>query len=133
MKKMLAIVAVLSCAASAAYGVSFITPSAAGTVAMGVNTGGVGGTLAYKPSANVAMAYDAATALGVSYTVGSIHGQGNRAFGTSSVDTNIFYIPTVSPGIQPVNTAITLTGVTFPASVAITPSTYFASGWTASK
>ena len=134
MKKILAIVALLSCCVGAAYAVDFVYPDAAGVVALGANTGGTGGTIAFKPSANVAIAYDAATALGVSYTVGSVHGQGSKAFGTSSVDTNIFYVPIVAPGIPTsVGTHLTITGLTFPASLAVTPSTYFGASWTASK
>lgn len=140
MKKILAIAALLSCAAGAVYGsTTFTFPTTAGAYVMGSATGG---TLIFKPSANVAMAYDASTATGVSYTVGSIHGQGSRVFGTSSVDTNIFYQDATCVGGIPTATATGATvvvnnaanaAITFPASVATLPTTYFLTGWTASK
>ena len=135
MKKVLAIVALLSCGAGAAYA-TFTFPTEAGTFQMGSDTRKID----FKPSANVAMEYESATSGGVSYVVGSIHGQGSRVFGTSSVDTNIFYHDAAAPGIpttpgqdatveDAAGTAITL-GVT----AAATPTTYFDSGsWTASK
>jgi len=135
MKKILAIIALVSCSAASAYGVTFLFPSASGTFVAG-DAATPGGVLNIKPSANVAIGYDAATAAGVSYTVGSIHGQGSKVFGTSSVDTNIFYQDVTAPGI-PSTAGASLSwpsgAAAFPASLATTPSTYFASGWTASK
>jgi len=132
MKKIVAIVALLSCAVSTAYGVAFITPSTAGTVSLG---GTVGPVVDLKPSANVAVAYESSTSTGVAYTIGSFHCQGNRAYGTSSVDTNIFYIDfSATPGIVPASSSLNISGVTFPSTVANNiPSTFFSTGWTASK
>jgi len=139
MKKILAIVALLSCAATA-YGTvpTWKFPQGDGTFAMGANTNGTMGTIAFKPSANVAMGYDASTSTGVSYVVGAIHGQGSRIYGTSSVDTNIFYQDTTAPGL-PASVGATMTYpstiTAFPGSntSATTPTTYFSTGWTASK
>jgi len=135
MKKILAIVALLACGAGAAYAVDFTNPSASGTIPFGTDSDGM---LDYKPSANVAMAYDAATAEGVSYTVGAVHAQGSRVYGSSSVDTNIFYVDVAAPGISAASAIVSPgfpSGTTFPASLASgsTPSTYFGAGWTASK
>lgn len=135
MKKVLAIVALLACGVGAAYAVDFKFPSKSGTVPFGTDSHGM---IDFKPSANVAMAYDSATAEGVSYTVGSVHGQGSRVYGTSSVDTNIFYIDVAAPGIGAAGATCTPgfpSGTSFPASKASgsTPSTYFGTGWTASK
>jgi len=135
MKKILAIIALMSCGAASAYGVTFSFPTAAGTFVAGATTT-PGGVLNIKPSANVAMGYDCATAVGVSYTIGSIHGQGSKVFGTSSVDTNIFYQDVAAPGV-PTTAGAELTWPTgaaaFPGSAATTPATYFSTGWTASK
>ena len=133
MKKILAVVALLSCGV-AAYGAApdFKAPSDAGTIPFGTDTNG---SIDFKPSANVAMAYDATAATGVSYVVGAVHAQGSRIYGSSSVDTNIFYIDHAAPGIADPGTALDLSDVTFPESAASgsTPSSYFGEGWTASK
>jgi hypothetical protein len=135
MKKIIAIAALLSCVVSSAYAINFIFPDAAGVVTFGTAGDAVKGSVPFKPSANVAMAYDGVLAAGVSYTVGSVHAQGSRVYGTSSVDTNIFYTDVTAPGIGTPggNSGVTLVGATFPATIAATPSTYFGSGWTASK
>ncbi|QXE92346.1 hypothetical protein [Geomonas subterranea] len=135
MKKVLAIVALLAVGVGSAYAVNFTNPSASGTVPFGTDTNGM---LDFKPSANVAMAYDSATATGVSYTVGAVHGQGSRVYGSSSVDTNIYYVDVAAPGISAAGATVTPgfpSGTSFPASLASgsTPSTYFGAGWTASK
>jgi len=137
MKKIVALIALLGCAAAVvAYGdTSFKFANAAGAYRMGSTTNGY---LDFKPSANVAFAYDAGTAVGVSYVVGCVHGQGSRVFGTSSVDTNIYYQDVTAPGVGTADSTATVKNlaggtISLPASSATTPSTYFATNWTASK
>lgn len=119
----------LVCSAGAAYSVNSVDwnkQNASGGVDLGSgDPAGTNPVLTIKPSANVFMAYNADTA-GVQYIVGTYHGQGIRAYATSSVDTNIYYKDfTTAPGVS---TAATTNKISAIANIA----TAF-TGWTASK
>ncbi|UFS69711.1 hypothetical protein LPW11_17670 [Geomonas sp. RF6] len=126
MKKILAVAALLACAAGTSYAVTNGWGyGTAGTYTFGATAAT---QLAFKPSANVGMSYDTDSG-GTVYTVGAYHAQGNKAYATSSVDTNVYYTDITAPGI---NVALsTPAAPTKPTSA--TASTAFGAGWTASK
>lgn len=133
MKKITAavVVAMLVCSAGAAFSGSstaWVKQNAAGGIDLGTNSpAGTNPYLTIKPSANVFMGY-IADAAGVQYVVGTYHGQGVRAFSTSSVDTNLYYRDfTTAPGVATAATTNLISDVT-----TIAGGTTF-NGWTASK
>lgn len=75
-----------------------------------------------KPSANVVIYYTV-NATGTVYVAGSYHTSGSFAYGTSSLDTNIFRTGYSS----------TVTDPTMPAVAAATTGTVDWTGWTAAK
>ena len=127
MKKILAVAALLAVSAGVAYSTdtNWMIQNAAG----GITLGATAPTLAVKPSANVFMSYDATAGTGVAFSVGTYHGQGSKAFGTSSVDTKIYArdLTTSPPGTT---TPITTDKIPTAAEAVATG---FGTGWTASK
>ena len=134
MKKLLAIAAVLSLSAAAAavYGgnvnsTAWTAPTS-GAFTLGAATN-ASAQLNVKPSANVYMAYmgGAAPTAGTTYTLGTFHTSGSKLFGSSSVETNIFYY---DKGVA-IGASTTVTpAIPTPTSIATGA---FAAGWTASK
>ena len=94
MKKILAIAAVLSLGATASYALNDLawTAPASGAFTLGGVATGTS-ALTVKPSANVYMAYmgGASPTAGTTYSLGTFHTSGSKLFGSSSVETNIFY------------------------------------------
>ena len=130
MKKILAIVAVLSLSSTAAYAINNLTwtaPTSGAFTLGGVATGTA--SLVVKPSANVYMAYQggATPTAGTTYSLGTFHTSGSKLFGSSSVETNIFYY---DKGVA-IGASTTVTpAIPTPTSIATGA---FAAGWTASK
>jgi len=132
MKKLLAIAALLTLSASAVYGLNDLawTAPTSGAFVLGAGSGTPATPLlTIKPSANVYMAYKggANPTAGTTYSLGTFHTSGSKLFGSSSVETNIFYY---DKGVA--------IGATTDVTPAIPDSTSiaagaFAAGWTASK
>lgn len=131
MKKIIAVAALVACTAGIGHAVNSVDwqKQISGIVALGSGSDTTNPVLNIKPSANVFMGYNA-DAAGVAYTVGAYHGQGSRAFATSSVDTNIYYMDFTGGTAQGVTTASSQNKI--PAVAAATAGTGF-TGWTASK
>jgi len=132
MKKLLAIAAVLSLSAAAVYGgdlnsTSWTAPTS-GAFTLGAATGG-SQKLVVKPSANVYMAYmgGASPTAGTTYSLGTFHTAGSKLFGSSSVETNIFYY---DKGVA-IGATTSVTPV-IPTATSIAVGA-FTAGWTASK
>lgn len=133
MKKLLAIAAMLSLSAAAVvYGGDLNstawTDPTSGAFTLGAGTN-ASQKLVVKPSANVYMAYmgGAAPTAGTTYTLGTFHTAGSKLFGSSSVETNIFYYDKgVAIG------AVKDVTPTIPSATQIVVGA-FAAGWTASK
>lgn len=117
MKKILAILAIVSCA-GAVYAAQ---PTWQAQTGGGGITAGTTVTTVFKPSANVHMAYGGVN--GTVYTIGTYHESGNRAFGTSSTETTLYY---TELGTSPGATG-TVTQIPDPA----TPT--YGTGWTSVK
>lgn len=132
MKKIIAVVALVAMSAGVGHAINAVTwtkQNASGAIDLGSGTPTTNPTLSLKPSANVFMAYNA-DAAGVGFSVGSYHGQGSRAFATSSVDTNIYYKDFTGGTAPGVTTATDQNQI--PAVADAMAGTGF-SGWTASK
>ena len=81
----------------------FLMAASSAALACGINgttwtkidtvcTIGTTGTMEVKGSKSVSMAYKAQTT-GRTYTIGTVHGQGNKGFASSSGDQKIFWTP----------------------------------------
>jgi len=130
MKKIIMIAALLTLSTSAAYAINNLTWTAPTSSAftLGAATASTP-LLVVKPSANVYMAYmgGAAPTAGTTYSLGTFHTSGSKLFGSSSVETNIFYYDkAVAIGA----TTTVTPAIPSPTSIAVGA---FAAGWTASK
>lgn len=130
MKKMIMIAALLTVSTSAAYAINdlaWTAPISGAFTLGGVATGTA--SLAVKPSANVYLAYQggASPTAGTTYSLGTFHTSGSKLFGSSSVETNIFYY---DKGVAIGATTSVTPAIPTPTSIAVGA---FAAGWTASK
>lgn len=130
MKKIIMIAALLTVGTSAAYAINdlaWTAPISGAFTLGGVATGTA--SLAVKPSANVYLAYQggASPTAGTTYSLGTFHTSGSKLFGSSSVETNIFYF---DKGVAIGATTSVTPAIPTPTSIAVGA---FAAGWTASK
>jgi hypothetical protein len=133
MKKVLAVTALLVSCAAIAYGDDLNTTAwkspTSGAFTLGAATGGTK-KLEVKPSANVMMAYMGGDA-GTVYTLGTGHSSGSKLFGSSSLETNIYFFDNVV-ALGTDLTKGTWTSQTIPSATGLKAGA-FGAGWTASK
>ena len=101
---LLAAVLVVTCAANSFAAFAWIATTSGQTV---IPVTGTHPALNLKPSANVVIGYDTVAATGITYTLGTFHTTGTKSFGTTSTDTNIYYLDNAAGGIA--NTITTAT------------------------
>lgn len=132
MKKILAVTALLALSAATVYAddlnsVDWKAPTG-GAFTLGAGSGSPASKkLTIKPSANVNMAY-MGSADATNYTLGTGHTSGSKVFGSSSLETNIYY----QDNGTALGTDVSKWPVKIPTATGLKAGD-FATGWTASK